>query len=280
MIALHRILCPVDFSEASRHAFDHARALARQQRGVLTVLHLMPAPVLVGAGAPGPSGAVLAGVDAEEQRREDLRRFAGPDQAGDARLELRIEYGEGAGEILRQAAATRADMIVTTSVLRKATLPLLAVTPRCRRVPPAAFQRIVCGLDLSPSSAAALQYAVAMAGDSPEACLTLVHVLEGFPHQEVAAGQAGADLGLYWRYREGHARASLGELATSRAGACQTEVIVSSGNPWLEILDVAVERSADLIVVGAHGDAPAGHLGGTADRLARESACPVLVVPR
>jgi hypothetical protein len=38
MPAITRILCPVDLSDFSRHALDHAVALARQYQAQLTAL--------------------------------------------------------------------------------------------------------------------------------------------------------------------------------------------------------------------------------------------------
>jgi nucleotide-binding universal stress UspA family protein len=41
MIAFRHILCPVDFSEFSRHAVDHAVAIAHWYGGTVTALHVM-----------------------------------------------------------------------------------------------------------------------------------------------------------------------------------------------------------------------------------------------
>jgi nucleotide-binding universal stress UspA family protein len=42
MVHIHRILCPVDFSEFSRHAFGRAVAIARGSGADITVLHVLP----------------------------------------------------------------------------------------------------------------------------------------------------------------------------------------------------------------------------------------------
>src|SRR5687767_14999611 len=44
MTAIKQILCPVDFSEFSRHALDSAVAIARQQHAALTALYVVPPP--------------------------------------------------------------------------------------------------------------------------------------------------------------------------------------------------------------------------------------------
>lgn len=43
MIAINRMLCPIDFSEFSRHALEHAAALARWYESRITVLHMYTA---------------------------------------------------------------------------------------------------------------------------------------------------------------------------------------------------------------------------------------------
>ena len=42
MIQIRRILCPVDFSEFSRRALDHAVALSRWYEAELTIVHVSP----------------------------------------------------------------------------------------------------------------------------------------------------------------------------------------------------------------------------------------------
>ena len=42
MAPFTRILCPVDFSEFSRHAFEHAVATARRHHASLTALYVVP----------------------------------------------------------------------------------------------------------------------------------------------------------------------------------------------------------------------------------------------
>ena len=56
MIAIRRILCPVDLSDYSRRALDHVIAIARWYKSTVTVLRVFsPAPV----AAAGPGTIVL-----------------------------------------------------------------------------------------------------------------------------------------------------------------------------------------------------------------------------
>src|SRR4026209_2424097 len=54
MIEIRRILCPVDFSDYSRRALDHAIAIARWYESTVTALHVF-SPALVAPYGPGPA---------------------------------------------------------------------------------------------------------------------------------------------------------------------------------------------------------------------------------
>jgi nucleotide-binding universal stress UspA family protein len=57
--------------------------------------------------------------------------------------------------------------------------------------------------------------------------------------------------------------------------------VTLSGTPHVEIVELARERAADLIVIASHGRGFASRvlLGSTTDRVVRHAPCPVLVVP-
>ncbi len=52
MIEITNVLCPIDFSDYSRHALDHAVAIARWYDSSITVLHVYAAAA-VAVYAPG-----------------------------------------------------------------------------------------------------------------------------------------------------------------------------------------------------------------------------------
>ena len=70
MISISHILCPVDFSEFSQRALDHAIAMAKRYDARLTMLH-----VFVNVGAVD-----LPPIELEDKERErlltEMRRFA------------------------------------------------------------------------------------------------------------------------------------------------------------------------------------------------------------
>ena len=60
MVRIKRILCPIDFSDFSRHAFDRSVAIARGTGAAVSALHVVPFPSAVfspetGGAASTPS---------------------------------------------------------------------------------------------------------------------------------------------------------------------------------------------------------------------------------
>src|SRR5678816_4924623 len=100
MIAINRILCPVDLSDCSRHGFDHAVAIARWYGASITILHVFETvPVAAYAPGAGSPGAVLtpperAGVLA------DLERMAAPETRDGVSITIRRAEGHAHAEIL------------------------------------------------------------------------------------------------------------------------------------------------------------------------------------
>ena len=155
MIEIKRILCPIDFSDYSRHALDHAVVMARSYDSTITLLHVYSS-VPVAAYAPGtpmhPSVALTA-VDREEILTS-MKRFAEDEAGSDRPIQCETCEGSAAAEILARANAMPSDLIVmgthgrsgferlvlgsvTEKVLRKAECPVLSVPRHVRDAVPA-----------------------------------------------------------------------------------------------------------------------------------------------
>ena len=293
MTTITNILCPVDFSEFSRNALDHAAAIARWYEARLTALHVLP-PVTAFV-APTGEGLYPPLVFSDEDLRQfhdELTTFAR--QSGDARLGCEVAQGSVAGEIVRFADELPADLLVmgthgrsgfdrlmlgstTEKLLRKAPCPVLTVPARAPDAGPvrAPFTRVLCAVDFSPASLRALALAESLAGEAA-ANLCVMHVLEPVSvFEPVATGPGTAPIS---GQRHHAVRRRLEELiaADTRAFAEVGEV-VAAGKPYREILRVAVEQRSDLIVLGVHGG-PRGlaAFGSTTNHVVREAECPVL----
>lgn len=103
------ILCPVDFSDTSRHALALAQALARASNGRLVVL-FVGAPALMVTDGVMAAPALGAEEPDPDTLKGQLKEFV-KSVIGEA-AELRVDYGNAADEILEHAAQCQADLIV------------------------------------------------------------------------------------------------------------------------------------------------------------------------
>jgi nucleotide-binding universal stress UspA family protein len=140
------------------------------------------------------------------------------------------------------------------------------------------FERLLVPTDFSPTSAHALEYAVALARHSG-AAIHLLHVLN-YP-VEGAASPEGYWVGLSELRDEmkKDATRQLAELAATLAGVTVTTEVLE-GNPARSIVQAAKDRDCQLIVMGTHGRSGFSHLilGSVAERVVRTAARPVLTV--
>ena len=110
--------------------------------------------------------------------------------------------------------------------------------------------------------------------------LHLVHVVEDLPPPVVLVPPP-AGLGITSTEIVAAAREHIEELAAeARAqfpGRLATHI--AAGSAWKQILQVAIDVQADLIVVGTHGRAGVKRLllGSVAENIVRKASCPVLV---
>jgi nucleotide-binding universal stress UspA family protein len=74
--------------------------------------------------------------------------------------------------------------------------------------------------------------------------------------------------------------AGLKELQVSIGDSVPSATLTRFGEAWAEIVAVAKEQGADLIVISTHGRTGFEHalLGSTTEKVVRHAPCPVLVV--
>ena len=109
---IKRILCPIDFSDASTHAIDHAVAFANWCGARITALHVCRPPLLSDPGAEMSShGQLVDDIDTENLRTQTAAFCKAATTAG-INLEILIGHGEPTGRILEHATGLPADLIV------------------------------------------------------------------------------------------------------------------------------------------------------------------------
>lgn len=300
MIEIRRILCPTDLSDISRRAFDHAVALARFYQAEIELTYISE-PLLPGPAAPAtyPPWVVLD--PAVRGRLETaLDELSRPARELGARVQLAVREGGVVAEVLSRARSWPADMVVmgthgrggferwvlgsvTEKVLRKAPCPVLTVPPPSEGLHPSGsvlFQRIVCPVDFSGASLAALSHALKLAEESC-AEITVMHVVEWLAEEEPGVRMAGFDVPEFRRHLAHDARERLRQIVPDDArNWCRPREEILGGRPWREVLRVAEERQADLIVMGVRGRNPVdlALFGSTTNHVVRGAHCPVLVV--
>jgi nucleotide-binding universal stress UspA family protein len=134
-------------------------------------------------------------------------------------------------------------------------------------------------MDFSPASATALQYALSLAQRS-EARLIQLHVLDWPPDRPTPPG-LGPDLGADRRMQREAALRELRLAVPDEARLwCRPEEVVRVGRPHEEIVRLAHERDADLIILGVHGRSAFSRpfVGSTANQVVRHAVSPVLTV--
>jgi nucleotide-binding universal stress UspA family protein len=294
MIGFRRILCPVDFSEFSRHALSHAVALARRYEGRVTLLYV--APLLPSAVAfPMSVDPVTLDVASPRDVWDELREFAG-DLRDQVPMDVVLLEGDAARQIVERAREGEADLVVmgthgrsgferwvlgsiTEKVLRKAPCPVLTVPRATVDAEPGTFHRILCPVDFSPPSILGVKEALSLA-EMTKASLTLLHVVQWLPEEELREHRH-FQVPEFRAYLERDALRQLNALVPDDArNWCAVREAVVFGKPWPQVLRRAADDAADLIVMGVHGRGAMDLMffGSTTHHVVREAACPVLTV--
>lgn len=141
------------------------------------------------------------------------------------------------------------------------------------------FRKILCPVDFDENSMAALDLACKLAAQN-DAPVCLMHVVP-FPLAASEIGPLPSESLPVW---ERGAQARLEQVARERIPATvRCEVMSRSGQPVEVIVGAEAELGADLVVMATHGRSRSAvgrfFMGSVAERVVRESLCPVLVVP-
>jgi nucleotide-binding universal stress UspA family protein len=300
MVRIKKILCPIDFSDFSRHAFERSVAIAKRAGASVTTVHVAPfqdTPIYPYLEPQSVEALRLSKGDRERLTTE-LQRFLAVDEPSGVPITYEVvDTPNVHHEILAQAERLPADLIVmgthgrsgfqrlllgsmTEKVLRTARPPVLTVgaVPHVLPAGDFSFKRILCAVDFSDCSLAALRYAASLA-EPAGTNLTVLNVLEWMPVGYDPLLGPPTDFAGYRIAAETVGRERL-HKAVAESVHEPVEEVISAGKPHHEILRIAAERHCDLIVLGIHGRNPLDRLffGSTAEPVVRRSLCPVLTV--
>ncbi len=144
-------------------------------------------------------------------------------------------------------------------------------------------KHIAVATDLSPSSSAALRFALTLAAPLG-AQVTLVHAIEPTPMPGGLEAFALEGMPVGWEQRVTQARVADAERRLAeqarQGGAVAVNTRLVIGSLPDAILEQLGPLGIDLLVVGTHGRRGLAHffLGSAAERLLRGASCPVVVV--
>jgi nucleotide-binding universal stress UspA family protein len=288
-VTLNNILYLTDFSEPSEAALPFATAIAREYGAKVFAFHvLIPAayvyttPELTAVGIQAQEEAALqsmkhveaelVGVPHETVVERDASIWPSLEQAvKDYNADLIVlgTHGRTGAEKLLLGS-------VAEEVFRRSRVPVMTIGPGARRGlhAGAKFHRVLYATDFSEESLAAMPYATSMAQEN-QARLILLHVMK--PSATPLSNKEDEDL-------VSNALFQLHEIIPASAEPwCSAEAVVRRGNPAGQILEVAKEKGADLIVLGIRDRG--AHLGAathleraTAHKVVAHAMCPVLTV--
>ncbi len=293
MVQLNRILCPVDFSSFSERALIYAMRMAQWYGATLDVVHVMP-PL------PPSATSELAATSRDltaKNLRSLVERHRLPKVSVATEL---IESSEPAAQIRRFADSFNVDLVVTgshgrsgvqrallgsvvESLLHTCARPVLIVPSHLdpHAIAAMSFGRIVCAVDFAAASLDALAFALSIA-EEVDGALTLLHVIEMPPELARPPISPDYDVSRVRAEAEAAALARLRELVPAQAREyCSIQTAVLEGGAARQILRIAEEQDANLIVLGVHGRNAfdLAFFGSNSKDVIRHAHCPVLIVP-
>lgn len=297
-IRINRILCPVDFSIYSSRALKHATALAQRFGARLTVMHVIPTWTPYAPSRYVPAH-VLAQPELSRLVREDLRQLVDEARQAGVPIEMLVREAEPWREILATAADLQPDLIVmgthgrggfeqlvlgsvAEKVLRRADCPVMTICQEEGRTweAPGLLGSIVCASDLTTASMPTIRYALSLAAEF-QARLSIVHVLDRFAmalSPEFARVPFTVD--VLTRSEELARRELAAVVPVDAHEWCDVRTLIVPGRAREEILRIAAQERADLIVMGARrqGTLARTVMGSTSQDVVRAATCPVLTV--
>lgn len=286
-VAFSNVLLATDLSPLSEAALLWARAIARRYGSELYVTHVIsPAETaLVPPEYWGSSQQMIEGAALREMKALDTNLQG-------VHHKMLLEHGGVWQSISADIRKFGIDLVVMAThgregvsrfmmgslaeeVFRQVTCPVLTVGPNvtAQVIGGPEFRQIVFATNFGPESLAAARYVVALAEDF-ETGLTLLNVMDEEDFDLPTDPQAILNVRMNRLHKLIPADAELKH---------EPQYVVEFGKSGEQILKVAEERHADLIVIGAKSAngriGMATHLtAATAHTVVSHATCPVLTV--
>jgi nucleotide-binding universal stress UspA family protein len=282
----NNILVATDFSPASDQAVEYAASLARRYGSTIYLTHVVTldgypliSPEYVAMSLEKKRAAVkkqfrevlksgeLTGIPFETVAKEGNLWPTIEESITMFDIDLVIVGTHGAGAIEKMLIGSGAE-----EIFRKAKVPVLTVGPVAPKEPwyEMEFKNILLVTNFGKSAEREAAYAFSLAQEH-RSRLTLLHV---FPHREAVDKEQSIEM-------EHNFYTQLRELVPVAAEMhCKVDVRVVHGEPTEQILRIAEETKAQLIVMGAKArKSLAGNVPHTkAYRVVCAAHCPVMTI--
>jgi nucleotide-binding universal stress UspA family protein len=292
VMQLKSILCPIDFSDFSAAAYQHALSLAEYYKARILALHIVELwkyPFADYAAQEADYARFSKAM--ADGGQVQLQRFTKQYSSGRVQPELLIHQGNAPNCILSLAQKENIEGIVmgthgrrgfdrlvlgstTDRVMRKAACPVLVVSNASHQALSTGpdgrhrLSRILYCTDFSNNSERARGYAISLAAEY-SAGLTLLHVAENAPDPAKAEAIIAAR------------RQELDKLVSDIEWSnLDVRSEVRFGKPYEEIVRHATEAQTSLIIMTARGGDAVDRavFGSTTYRVIQLGPCPVLAI--
>lgn len=284
VIQIQNILFATDFSEASERALPFALEFASRYNATLFLVHAVPPMPAVVPVEPVPDQTEMLRRGAEQE----MQKFANYLPLKDVPHQSVVMDGE-AWDVIRQVVADkRIDLVilgtrgrgvlhklmagsVAEEIYRTVKCPVLTIGPEV--IPPTLprqkMWRIVFATDFSEGSLHALPYALLFAQED-HSQVTFLHVIS---HPGTLPADTGDSLLT-------EASVRMKQMVPEGMEGANPDFIAEFGAPGPDIVRIATDLEADLIVMGVHaGHHATSHLPWTvASHVLSNARCPVLTV--
>ncbi|MBI4463609.1 MAG: universal stress protein [Acidobacteria bacterium] len=299
---IHNILCPVDFSEFSRRAFQYAAAIAEHFQARLIVqhtVHISPVLFLEGADLTMVRSSLEA---SRTEANREIRHLIQETGIGTENAIVVVNEGDIRDHIQETISEQNIDLLVMGThgrkgfnrlmlgsvaehVVHEAVCPVLVVCrPETEFIQleerePVRLKTILAATDFSRNSDRALTHALRWATEWSSRVI-LFHAVETTPPTMKSMVDLFPEYNPYFERQVAEAwekiRTQIPEAAQRH---CEVTFEVRQGNAREQLLKFAAERKPDLMVMGARGLGRSSLAwGSTISGVVRDGRYPVLAI--
>ena len=296
MFSLRKILVPIDFSERSTAAAEHAAAISARFDSELIFQHVVPpGPYEHGfvEGGYNPGAVWPSHEEMEERLLEQMQQLISKAARG-REVEPVISWGDPVTEIERMADREQVDLIlmpthgygpfrrfalgsVTTKVLHDLSFPVFTGAhveelPESNTNP---YEVVVCAIDLGPHSEAVLRWAWGFT-QAWEADMIVVHAAPSVDAAPAEGKRVPSDL----RQTVNQERTAEIEMLLAKIGASAARIDVDCADAVRYVTESAEASVADVLVIGRSAEKSGlfGRLRADSAALIRDAPCPVVSI--